>query len=172
MNKKYILINEQMDNIRKELNLASENIITKLYNNLEPLNNYKAPEKNGIYYFEIDLRNVPLDNFMLVWDGEGNHFPKFNQKRAKNVNQTQNWLPLYIGTNQNLDYRINEHINKYGGSTSALRLKERGMINRFGFKISSCPTEDIINPDNYNYLSKILEEIIFEKINPIVGRKN
>ena len=140
-----------------------------------------VPKNPGIYYFEASFRNFLYDEdmkfvdaFSNLWDetSENINVSALNKKRIKNYDsriQSNEWVPFYLGKEQNLNSRLEQHIfSPTNNSTYALRLVDRGLIDTIDFRVTFVPI-NLYGPQYRNMQD--LESGLRKLILPIVGKQ-
>jgi hypothetical protein len=130
----------------------------------------------GIYLIEIKTKNNQtfddwLTNFKNQWeDHKYKHkfVPNIKAKRTKQHSVLSEWIPLYIGKSKDISKRIKEHLDlKLDRPTTALKLRERSNIYQQEFRVSTIN----IKVDNYDLIMPQFENLMRDRINPILGRQ-
>jgi hypothetical protein len=141
------------------------------YNDLINTLNYSA-----IYLIEMKTNNNQtfqdwFSNFQPLWEApiyKDKFVPNTKKKRVKKNIDLLPWIPLYIGKSKNISQRIKEHIElKLDRPTNAMKLRERTNIYRQVYRVSTIE----INVNNYDLIMPQFENILRDRINPILGRK-
>lgn len=130
----------------------------------------------GIYLIEIKTKNNQtfdewLTNFKSQWEDpkyKDKFVPNIKAKRTKQHSELTEWIPLYIGKSKNISKRIKEHLYlKLNRPTTALKLKERTNIYQQEFRVSTINIKVI----NYDLIMPQFENLMRDRINPILGRQ-
>lgn len=138
---------------------------------------------NGIYVFWANFKDSDiewsraLEVFSEIWNEQRKqngitHYPKVIKNRAihsfqKNKN---NWIPIYLGKAKKVKTRVIEHIKNGAESTTfALKLEEsKDLFSTIKFSVS---TLDFGLLDDSYYLCEIVESVLRNELNPIIGRQ-
>lgn len=131
---------------------------------------------SGIYLIEIKTDpsrdyNDWLVEFKNEWEKDEfkkSNVPNLKTKRTTKHCQLGQWFPLYIGKSKSIDKRIKEHINLgLEQPTTSLKLKARGNLYGQVFRVSVVR----VNVLNYDLIMPQLENLLRDRINPIIGRQ-
>ena len=131
---------------------------------------------SGIYLIEIKINKTQsfsdwVDNYRNIWEAEEykrRFVPNIKIKRLKKHDKLSEWFPLYIGKSKDISKRIKEHMElKLERNTNALKLKERKNIYDQKFRVSAIK----VNVKNYDLIVPQFENLLRERLNPILGRK-
>lgn len=131
----------------------------------------------GIYLIEIKNNGQHatfkdwIAHFKSLWEDErfvGTHCPKLIKKRIEAHLELQKWMPLYIGTSENVGKRIKEHLYKeLHQSTYALKLMARDNLKQELFRLSTYP----VKVDNYEAIMPRMERQLREDLKPLIGKQ-
>jgi len=92
-----------------------------------------------------------------------------NKRLQKHIENTDEWIPLYIGKSANISERIISHLySKLGKPPSALKIKERKNLKDERLRIQYIPFPSEIK--EYETAATVLESALRKKINPISGK--
>lgn len=134
----------------------------------------------GVYLIEIRNDKYKegfinwLDKFADLWNDE-----EYEKKRTPRIinyrkqyhidnNNSDEWIPLYIGKSRNIYKRIKEHIwMPLEKGTYALKLYERKNLSDSRFRISTIE----VNVNNYNTIVPKVEAALRDDLKPIIGRQ-
>jgi hypothetical protein len=132
----------------------------------------------GVYLIEIKTpgRDDSLAGWIKSFQAQWDH-PRFaraftnttKQKRIRKHKRLREWMPLYIGRSQKVGHRVGEHIAlPRKARTFAMKLRMRGtFFKRNQFRLRTIK----IDTQHYHVWAPILERVLRDKHNPIVGRQ-
>lgn len=138
----------------------------------------KDLDYQGIYLIEIKNRTNlnTFDEWILefqkIWVEHKEFTPSIKKKRisvhsslTSNLNE---WIPLYIGKSKKINKRVEKHIFKeINKTTYALKLKARGNLDKETFRLKTIK----LDVTNYDSILPIIERILRDQINPIIGKQ-
>lgn len=169
----------EQENIDAVLSKLKESRIELCLNDNDPLST--VCEKAGIYFIEAKFpftTEEELNKFGEAWgNAKGkevvSNCPRFYKGRVKqnlNALRSSEYVPFYLGKQQNVKARLNLHFNGTIESTTyGLKLKaRREIIEKCTFSVSWVTFNS--NTSNY-FCVDLIESALRGKLNPIIGKQ-
>ena len=138
-------------------------------------------KKQGLYLFELNVdslypnvkyRKTKLKRFADDWKKKKNDSffsSSIIQSRLKKYEQfNEEWIPLYIGKNKNLNKRLIEHVDlDPKKQTYAMKLRHRPSFSNAKYRVSILE----LDVKNYDFIVPHIERVLRDKYIPIVGKQ-
>ncbi len=145
-----------------------------LYNNQS--NSGKSSNKQKRKYFYDCINQL----WNEVDERDGSSYPKIIKKRflhhfclrpLRNNFESEEWIPLYLGINKNINGRVFQHV-KCESSTFSMKLSHLydTEFSEYPIRVSTFVIPDIESKRRY-MLVKEIESIVREKLHPLVGKQ-
>jgi hypothetical protein len=139
-------------------------------------NEFSQLNYSGIYLIEIENNkkfknfNSWIEDFKKEWENENCKFtPSLKNKRIKkylDIEDLQDWIPIYLGKSKKIKTRIEEHIfHELDNSTFGLKLCARANFKENRFRLSAIE----IKVTNYDAIIPVIESGVRDIFNPIIG---
>lgn len=141
----------------------------------------------GVYFIQINLVDFKLkfncnsenwkERFTEFWENpivntDDESMPKIHNSNLKEIEESKEWVNLYLGKRMTLRSRVKEHLFKSPNKkTGALKLDKRVKdLNGVKFRLTTFSFPKSINEIDI-LLCSILENKTREELKPILGRK-